>query len=334
MSGAAVAIGAAALSSGVCTALAVPVLHRLDVLDVPNARSTHDQPVVRGAGIGPLVAGLIVLVVAAAVAGADRSSVLALGGAVAVLGALGMADDLTGGLPIRVRLGGQLAVGAAVGVVVVSDTGPATVAVALACAVWVASAVNAFNFMDGINGITAVTAAVVGVTFGVIGAFDSTSALVLVGGLVVAGISLGFLPFNFPTARVFLGDVGSYFIGGWCAVLAVVALDAGAPLDAVAFPFALYLADTGTVLLGRATRGERLGDPHRQHAYQRLVDSGVPVARVTLFVGLCTAALATLGLLPWMAGPSRVLTIPAAAVVLGGYLLSAHVVSRRMVPVR
>jgi UDP-N-acetylmuramyl pentapeptide phosphotransferase/UDP-N-acetylglucosamine-1-phosphate transferase len=115
------------------------------------------------------------------------------------------------------------------------------------------------------------------------------------GGLALAGASLGFLPYNFPQARLFLGDSGSYFIGGWQAALVIAGLRAGLPPEAVGAPLAIYLADTGTTLLKRIRAGDVWHQPHREHAYQRLIRQGWSHVRTTALVGLAVTICCVLG---------------------------------------
>ncbi len=111
-------------------------------------------------------------------------------------------------------------------------------------------------------------------------------------GWAVCGASLGFLPFNAVRPSIFLGDVGSYFLGFWLAGLALLVIEAGAPAVAVLGPFLAYLLDTSVTLLLRAHRGERLMEAHREHTYQKLVQAGwshLSVAVLCAVVsGLCS----------------------------------------------
>src|SRR5690606_15026464 len=91
--------------------------------------------------------------------------------------------------------------------------GAAGVALAGAAAVWIVAYVNAFNFMDGINGISVAQAAVAGTAWALVGWWQDLP-LVTAAGSIVAAAAVAFAPFNFPRARVFLGDAGSYFLGG------------------------------------------------------------------------------------------------------------------------
>jgi len=115
-------------------------------------------------------------------------------------------------------------------------------------------------------------------------------------GLVCASAAAGFLPFNFPRARMFLGDAGSYFLGGWLGATVVWAVARGAPPEALVAPLAVYLADTGFTLARRVARGEKWLQPHKTHIYQQLVALGWSHARVTLLVGAAMVACSLLGL--------------------------------------
>ena len=132
--------------------------------------------------------------------------------------------------------------------------------------VFIVGYVNAFNFMDGINGISAAQTIVAGVFWWALGSGEQLDGL-STGSAIVVGATLAFVPFNFPKARVFLGDVGSYFLGAWLAVLAVMALRADVTPEAVLAPLGIYLADTGATIARRVRRGSD-GSP-REHRGRR-----------------------------------------------------------------
>src|SRR5205085_164121 len=127
-------------------------------------------------------------------------------------------------------------------------------------------------FMDGVDGISAATAVVGGAGYAALGSYAG-DRLLLLGGLAVAGAALGFAPLN-TRGRLFLGDSGSYFFGGWFAALALVALADALPRELCVAPLLVYLADTGLTLARRVARGEQWHQPHRQHRYQALVIGG------------------------------------------------------------
>lgn len=246
------------------------------VLDVPNERSSHVSITPRGGGIAVVLslgAGLLL----GHEAGRDVAVVL-LGAT--ILGAVGLTDDLRG-LNASARLAILLIVGALAGLLLGSPI-PLIIAVP-AMAVWITAYVNAFNFMDGINGVSGMTGIVAGVSYALMGnAFHSEVAVVT--GAALAGGSAAFLPYNYPLAKVFLGDVGSYSIGFTIAALGWVVWAAGAPLLLALAPTAVYMADTGSTLVQRFRRGSPLMDAHREHTYQRLVLAGKSHTLVALLV--------------------------------------------------
>jgi UDP-N-acetylmuramyl pentapeptide phosphotransferase/UDP-N-acetylglucosamine-1-phosphate transferase len=302
--------------------LTIALLRRLAVLDVPGGRSSHTVPTPRGGG-APLAAGL--LAAAALAGGPDPGQArLAMLLAVGFFGLLGLLDDLRG-LPAVTRLVLQLAGAAPVAGLLVSRLAlPAAAlpAAALAIAIWLAGFVNAVNFMDGVNGICGAHAVVGGVAYGCLAAarhdgFDAAAGLALAAG------AAAFLPWNALRARVFLGDVGSYSIGAVLAVLAVRLLLLGVPVEAVAGPAALYLADVGWTLHRRIRRGERWLEAHRTHVYQRWCDAGWTHQEVTVLTTALTVLLCLLGLASLTAGlPARIAADLAGLGVLAVYLAS------------
>ncbi len=160
-------------------------------------------------------------------------------------------------------------------------------------ALWIVAVVNFFNFLDGIDGLATLQAVVTGSGIA-IAAWDPSLAL-LAGAL--AGAAAGFLPFNWARASVFLGDVGSYFLGFTLAALPLGAVPewrSGAVLF-VALSLWLFLADATWTLARRGLRGERVHEAHREHLYQRLA-LRFGHARVTLSIGVASAVLTAVAL--------------------------------------
>src|SRR5262249_37079031 len=147
------------------------------------------------------------------------------------------------------------------------------------------------NFMDGVNGISAAQACVAGVGYALVGTVHHDPPLVA-GGAVLAGAALGFAPFNVPRALVFLGDVGSYALGGAIGARALQPAMSGVGPGAVLAPVVLYLADTASTRARRVRAGERWYLPHRGHAYQRLVTAGWSHTAVAGYTGLLAATCA------------------------------------------
>lgn len=277
-----VALGVA----GVATPIVAYAARRAQLVDTPNHRSSHRSPTPRGGGIAVAIG----VVVAMGAAGDITSDVLGLAIGASVLGVVGLIDDrmTVSAVP---RLVAQLVTPFVIALAISDRAGAALWFVALLAAVIVAGYVNAFNFMDGINGISGLQALLAALFLAAIGAHLGMDAL-RSAGLVMAGAALGFLPFNGGRALLFLGDVGSYFMGFWLAGLALLVVDAGAPGVVVVAPFLLYLLDTSSVLVRRARRRERLMEAHREHAYQRLVQAGWPHLAVATLTALVAAASA------------------------------------------
>jgi UDP-N-acetylmuramyl pentapeptide phosphotransferase/UDP-N-acetylglucosamine-1-phosphate transferase len=187
---------------------------------------------------------------------------------------------------------------------------------------------NAVNFMDGINGITALHALVWGVLFSVVLRSGSSIELVALA-LALAGAATAFLPWNLVAARAFLGDSGSYLVGGVVGLLSLNALIVAGPVVALC-PLAIYAADTGSTLLRRLMRRAPLAQAHHEHTYQRLVDLGWSHLQTAALVVAATAVCSALALLA-RGGPPP-LQAACAALTVGlcvGYLAIPSVVQIR-----
>ena len=296
--------GAGFAATAALTGLARALLRRHGVLDRPNERSSHRAAVPRGGGIavvGVMLAAWLVLWFTDASAGSGTLFWVALAGGLG-LAAVSWLDDLHGGVPVFVRLAVQVvAVGAGIASLpgdglVFQGTVPALFDHALAAAAWLWF-VNLFNFMDGIDGISGTEGASLGLGTFLLALLGAAPAWLGPLGLALAGVSLGFLLWNWHPARIFLGDVGSVplgYLAGWL-LLALAAVDAWQA--ALLLP-AYYLADATLTLVRRLLRGRRVWQAHREHVYQRVVAAGWSHGRTTaliaglnsLLVGLAIAS--------------------------------------------
>jgi UDP-GlcNAc:undecaprenyl-phosphate/decaprenyl-phosphate GlcNAc-1-phosphate transferase len=287
-------IAVAAVGVVALTPLAIRSLTRHGVMDRPSARSSHSQATVRGAGLvtGPILAAALVL-------GWDRLTIsLALIALLATM--LGALEDVRG-ISVGARLAGQLVIGA---VFLVGSWGVGSALAwpaAVVALLFVVGYTNAFNFMDGINGISVAGAVAAGLAYIALAQVSDAPDLGLPGA-ALAATAVCFLPFNFPSARIFLGDSGSYSFGAVIACAAVAGWRAGVRADAIVAPLVIYLADTGTVVARRLWRREPVAAPHRTHAYQRLVQLGASHAQSTAVVLACTIVTSVLGLATARAG--------------------------------
>lgn len=262
----------AALVTALSVATLLPVLRRLSIVDVPNERSSHARPTPRAGGLAVVLGIGAAALVSTAVASPLSWPLLVVA---LCLAGVGLLDDLR-----SLRSGPRLGLQFVAAVVLVlwassahGSAGVPGVAFATLGTIGVVGYVNAFNFMDGVNGISALNAAVAGGWFAWLGERHDIVGVVPVA-LALSGAALGFLPWNAPRARVFLGDVGSYGVGALIAGLALVCWAAGASWLLCVAPLVVYGADTATVLVKRALGRRPLMQAHREHVYQRLVDAG------------------------------------------------------------
>lgn len=295
------AVGAAALAAAILAwaliALSRSWLARM-ALARPEARSSHRVPTPQGAGLS--VVASVVTVAGAAAWGLgllDRSLVSLAAGLVG-LAALGFADDVNP-LAWRAKLAAQglccILVAWHLPAPPVPDPGPGLAWMAFGFAVLALLAlVNLVNFIDGIDEITAAHAApacAMAALAGLAGLGSPGMGLAAAAGL---GALAGFWLWNRHPARIFLGDSGSLPLGlllGWLALI----LAFGGHWTSAALMVLYPVLDGGVTLLRRLARGAPLTRPHRDHAYQRAVDTGVPVRRVAATVAIVAAGAAVLG---------------------------------------
>jgi Fuc2NAc and GlcNAc transferase len=304
------------------------------VLDRPGPRSSHTRPTPRGGGLAFVSVLLIALALAAGLGLQPWRPALVLGGGGAVVAGVGWRDDQRSLLPGRRLLAHLLVAAAAVagleGVAPLS-LGPLAfgngLLVQAAAVLFLAWMINLFNFMDGIDGLAAVEAiSVAGV---------GSAALLLAGGgtllqawgpLSLASAVAGFLVWNWPPARIFMGDAGSGFLG---FAIGVFMLQAGRVSSDLFWSWmilaAVFLVDATATLLVRLARGESWWLAHRSHAYQRLalrLGRHLPVSLGILAINLLWltpwALLLSSGLLPaGVALPLAFAPLLALAVALG-----------------
>ena len=285
-----------AVGIALVSALLVRAMINVRVMDLPNQRSAHAVPTPRGGGVGIVVGFLLGIAVLYGFAAFARladpyfRAVILASFAIAVVGFI---DDLRD-WPPAVKLAAQVlaalaAVGSGLYVQVLHVPGlgavdlgwPAGAALTVA---WIVFATNAMNFIDGLDGLAGGTALVASGFLAVIAAAQGGAFVYFAALLLAAGIA-GFLPFNFPRAQIFLGDVGSQFCGFVLAVLGVAASRfETVPMSFLLVPMLLsgVLYDVAFTLLRRALAGEQLTRAHRGHLYQVAQRCGVDARAVAL----------------------------------------------------
>jgi UDP-N-acetylmuramyl pentapeptide phosphotransferase/UDP-N-acetylglucosamine-1-phosphate transferase len=300
------ACSASFLIAAVGTGLLRRALASRGIVDKPNTRSSHHTTTPRGGGIavvGAIAGGLALLSVTVGLpAGAHIVIPAAL-----ILAVVSWIDDVRG-LPAWVRfLSHAVCVGAslywlALPVPALLEDLPSWAQSATLAIAWLWF-LNLYNFMDGIDGITGVETMTITLGVALVSGLASGGALVATA-LVVAAAMPGFLIWNWPPAKIFMGDIGSVTLGylvGW--LLLTMAGD-GALIAALLLP-GYYVADATITLFRRALRGEKIWQAHRQHAYQAAVQNGMSHGGVSARVGILGACLIGLALIstvhPWPA---------------------------------
>jgi UDP-N-acetylmuramyl pentapeptide phosphotransferase/UDP-N-acetylglucosamine-1-phosphate transferase len=293
---------------------------RRQVLDHPNERSSHSVPIPKGAGWGLLLALLPAVVLAAwsERMGGITGVWLQAYGLAMVLAAVSWWDDLHH-LPPLFRLVVQLGVVmVGLGLIYGDRAGQPIlpfwsyqVELLMVGFGWLWF-INLYNFMDGIDGVSgsqtlflSVGMAVLMVAFG---KMPDPSFLMMLPAMAAA--AAGFLCWNWPPAKIFLGDVGSVPLGFLMAffLLKTASLDKMLWLPMMILP-AYYLADASVTLLRRLARREKIWHPHREHFFQLAVRGGLSHAAVVCRVGILNGFLLTLA---WQA-PRHPVRAPLAA---------------------
>lgn len=266
------------------------------IMDIPNARSSHSIPTPRGGGVAIVVAFLLSLPLLA-VAGFQESRLLvACAGAGGLIALVGFMDD-QGHIAARWRL---LAHFAAAGWVLAClggmaplqfwgvELGHGWVGTTLAAfyLVWL---LNLYNFMDGIDGIASVEAITVSLGACILYLATGNSELVILPLMLAAAVA-GFLLWNFPPARIFMGDAGSGFLG---IILGGLSLHAAWVSPVLFWGWLIllgtFIVDATFTLLRRMARGEKVYEAHRSHAYQFASRRHGRHLPVTLAVGALNA---------------------------------------------
>lgn len=293
---------------------------RIGLVDAPGRRKIHDKPIPLAGGLAvltgillPLAGGALLLKTGAVFFhqteliehGLERRGLELLAiacGAVAIT-LLGWLDDKQELKPLP-KFAGQLAI---------------AIAVALACKritlfvhsevfsyavtiLWVLTVVNAFNFMDNMNGLCAGLGAISALFFAVIAAANG-EYLVAITGFLMCGALIGFLPWNFPNARAFLGDAGSHLVGYLLAVMAILPhfytkqnprpLAVLSPLLVLAIP----LIDLAQVSLFRMLKRKPFWIGDTNHLSHRLVRAGLSRTRAVLLLWLLAVVLGVIAAL-------------------------------------
>lgn len=275
-------------------------LSRKSFLDIPNERSSHTKPVPRGGGVVFVTICLTSVLIYGLALELKFLRYFSIGGIVVV--AISWLDDLLS-LPVWLRFSAHLITALMtiyllgywdfvyiplLGEVHVGQPG------VVLTVLWIAWIINAFNFIDGIDGLASMLAIIAGLGWLAVGFILGSETLVFLSSVIIVCV-LGFLVHNWPPAKVFMGDVGSTFLGYCFAVIPLMVSelvlrpseDFRLKPGSFWFVFAIFclfplIFDTVFTLIRRAIRKEKVWKAHRSHLYQRLVGGGLSHRKVTV----------------------------------------------------
>jgi len=273
------------------------------LLDIPNERSSHSVPTPRGGGLVICAVSSLTFLLYSYWADGLYYWVYFVGAA--LVAGISLLDDLKPQSPFLRFFCHSLAAGLAIyflggfeifwipfyGIVEVGAFGD------LLAFLWILWFINAYNFMDGIDGIAATQSITAGAGWFLAGILFGVEAVSFYGG-VLAVSSFGFLLLNWQPAKIFMGDVGSAFLGYTFAVMPLLAVkrmenptaESILPWIAVFFVW-FFFFDSVLTFLRRLFRGAKVWQPHREHIYQKLVISGLSHSNVTILYGAASLML-------------------------------------------
>lgn len=273
------------------------------IFDIPNERSSHTVPTPRGGGVIICLVSILTIFVYSLFSGSNLYWPYLIGSI--IVAAISLVDDLKNISPFSRILFHSLAAGLVIwwlggfekifipfyGVIKIGIIGD------FLAFLWIVWLINAYNFMDGIDGIAAMQAVSAGIGWSLVGGILELDSILFIGG-VLAATSFAFLLYNWQPARIFMGDVGSAFLGYSFAVLPLLGARrienhfSASILPWIAMVLVwFFVFDSLYTLLKRLIRKEKVWLAHREHIYQKLVISGLPHYFVTAIYGTASIIL-------------------------------------------
>ncbi|MGI8639533.1 MAG: glycosyltransferase family 4 protein [Pyrinomonadaceae bacterium] len=274
---------------------------RREILDLPNERSSHTTPTPRGGGLVIVLISLIFYLIYTNLVSHNFSWSYLLGAS--LIASVSWLDDI-----FDISFVWRILVHSAAALLVIltlgffgeiylpfgQNTEPGIFG-AILTFFWIVWLTNAYNFMDGIDGIAGMQAVTAGIGWLIIGEILGFNDIGFYGG-VIAFSSFGFLIHNWQPAKIFMGDIGSAFLGYSFAVLPLLAKNKSTdyypllPVISVGLVF-LFVFDTLLTFFRRVLKKEKIWQAHRRHIYQQLVIKGFSHRSVTLFYSLISFIL-------------------------------------------
>jgi UDP-GlcNAc:undecaprenyl-phosphate GlcNAc-1-phosphate transferase len=287
---------------------------RIGAVAAPGGRRIHQTPTAQAGGLAIYAGFWVAVFVQAKPLPPEFTGVF--WGSLVLL-AICLADDIRN-LPAVPRLVGQVLVALIAfwgGVRIEGFTSPLSllgayqyvnlgILSAPLTVVWIMAMINAINWLDGLDGLVAGVAALAGLTI-MAGAWSGSAPVFIgVAAAAVAGSCLGFLPFNFNPARIFMGDTGAMFLGYILACISVLGPFKSTTAIALFVPLLVLgvpIFDTVTGIIRRLAAGKSPLAADRGHIHHRLLDRGLSTRQAVLFIYALTGLLCGLALELWRA---------------------------------
>jgi len=312
------------------TPLVKKLAFRVGAVDIPkDDRRVHKEPMALMGGLAIFTAVVIVVLIFLPL---DRSTVsILLGGTVIVMG--GIIDDLREMRP-RTKFAFQILAGLILiigGVKVDFVTNPFAKANTLIylnwlsipiTLFWVVGITNTLNFIDGLDGLSAGVAMISSFSLMIVaGKFGYTNIIIL--SAAVAGACLGFLPFNFNPAKIFMGDTGSLFLGFMLAAISIEGVMKSVATIAVAAPILILgvpIFDTTFAIFRRLLNGQSVAAADKGHLHHRLLDKGFSQRKSVLILYAISAAFGTFAVLVSKANSKQAVYLAVAMFVIAIFI--------------
>ncbi|OJX12786.1 MAG: hypothetical protein BGO77_07910 [Caedibacter sp. 37-49] len=267
----------------------------INIKDIPVDRSSHKEITPRAGGVG-LLSGFYISLLSQGFfrISSDGNALIVLLSAAAIIAGLGLLDDIKGSSPI-LRLFIQIVISCffvsytgAFKTVPLPYFGEVNLGIlSLPLSIlWIVGFTNAFNFMDGLNGMSGLITVIACTFLSILISSQHPSFIIF---LILAAATLGFLIFNFPKAKIFLGDIGSFFLGFFFASWALIASQPSygkLSIWIVPLLFFIYIYDVIFTRIHRIKRGKNFFEAHREHLYQLLNSLGWSHVKVTSLYAL------------------------------------------------
>jgi UDP-GlcNAc:undecaprenyl-phosphate GlcNAc-1-phosphate transferase len=344
------------VAAGATAALTVParrVSVRVGYVALPNERTMHNSPIPYGGGAAMFLGLLVAVLTAAAIPAlrpvfSDSPELLGVVLAAGAIFAVGLIDDIRE-MSAPAKMAGQILAASILyflGVTMTQFKVPLAGFIVLTpgiipliTAAWVIALANAINLIDGLDGLAAGIVAIGGGALGIYGLrlmdlgilpVDNVGPLVAV---IACGICLGFLPFNFSPARLFMGDAGALLLGVLMAASTMVIGGRTPPTSGVTYfffaplfiPFFILgvpIVDMAFAFVRRTAHGQSFHTPDKQHIHHRLLRLGHGPRRSVLILWAWTAVLSAFLLVPlFVHRANAFIPLGAAALGVGLYTL-------------